>query len=44
MQVGRKNIGGEAIMVLTCDKLIDDQLIEALVQFDDIVSAKTIHL
>ncbi|MEK5324891.1 phosphoglycerate dehydrogenase [Aeribacillus sp. FSL M8-0254] len=44
MQVGRKNVGGEAIMILTCDKLIDDQLIEALVQFDDIVSAKTIHL
>lgn len=44
MQVGRKNIGGEAIMILTCDKPISDSLIEVLVQLDDIVTARTIHL
>ncbi|MFE8695615.1 phosphoglycerate dehydrogenase [Cytobacillus sp. FJAT-53684] len=44
MQVGRKEIGGEAIMVLSFDKPLDDHSLALLNQLDDIVSLNRIHL
>lgn len=44
MQVGRKNAGGEAIMMLSFDRKLDDSLIKTLSDIDDIVSIKPIEL
>lgn len=44
MQVGRKQVGGEAIMVLSFDKALDDQQIATLAAVDDIVSINRINL
>ncbi len=43
MQVGRKEEGGEAIMMLAVDKLVDETVIEALLGMDDIHVADTIE-
>lgn len=43
MQVGRKEEGGEAIMMLAVDKPVDDKVIEALLQLDDILDAEKIE-
>ncbi|MGS2776210.1 phosphoglycerate dehydrogenase [Robertmurraya sp. GLU-23] len=44
MQVGRKQAGGEAIMVLSFDKPLDDHQIATLAAVDDIVSINRINL
>ncbi len=44
MQVGRKQAGGEAIMVLSFDKPLDDQQIATLASLEDIVSINRINL
>ncbi|KKI93117.1 D-3-phosphoglycerate dehydrogenase [Bacillus sp. SA1-12] len=44
MQVGRKEKGGEAIMMLAFDRALDDGLTGKIAAFDDIVSIKTIDL
>jgi D-3-phosphoglycerate dehydrogenase len=44
MQVGRKQAGGEAIMVLSFDKSLDDQQIATLAAVEDIVSINRINL
>ncbi len=44
MQVGRKQAGGEAIMVLSFDKPLDDQQISTLEAVEDIVSINRINL
>lgn len=44
MQVGRKSVGGEAIMMLSVDKPLQSQIIEELSAFQDITSVRTIHL
>lgn len=44
MQVGRKQAGGEAIMVLSFDKPLDDQQITTLAAVEDIVSINRINL
>ncbi|WP_391557928.1 phosphoglycerate dehydrogenase [Robertmurraya sp.] len=44
MQVGRKQAGGEAIMVLSFDKPLDDQQIATLAAVEDIVSINRINL
>lgn len=44
MQVGRKQAGGEAIMVLSFDKPLDDSSLELLNCVDDIVSMNRIKL
>ncbi|WP_180320845.1 phosphoglycerate dehydrogenase [Alkalihalobacterium bogoriense] len=44
MQVGRKEEGGEAIMMVTVDKEISDELIQALTNIDDILFADKIEL
>ncbi|EIJ78719.1 D-3-phosphoglycerate dehydrogenase [Bacillus methanolicus PB1] len=44
MQVGRKEAGGEAIMVLSCDKPLDDEKVKLLQELDDIVSINPIIL
>ncbi|MGM0874034.1 MAG: ACT domain-containing protein [Bacillota bacterium] len=44
MQVGRKEKGREAIMMLAFDRALDDKLINQLAAYDDIVSVKTIDL
>lgn len=44
MQVGRKEAGGEAIMMLSFDKPLDEALLQKLSAFDDIVSLRTILL
>ncbi|KGA99192.1 D-3-phosphoglycerate dehydrogenase [Alkalihalobacillus alcalophilus ATCC 27647 = CGMCC 1.3604] len=43
MQVGRKEEGGEAIMMLTVDKPVTDSLIEALANIDEIIFANKIE-
>lgn len=43
MQVGRKEEGGEAIMMLTVDKPVDDDVIKALLDLDDILDAEKIE-
>ncbi|NEU31092.1 phosphoglycerate dehydrogenase [bacterium LRH843] len=43
MQVGRKEEGGEAIMMVAVDKLVDDSVIEALLELEDINSAYKIE-
>lgn len=44
MQVGRKEAGGEAIMVLSSDKPLTDELINNLLESGDIVNARRINL
>jgi D-3-phosphoglycerate dehydrogenase len=44
MQVGRKQKGGEAIMMLTFDKLLDDSVIASLKQTNEIVTIQRIEL
>jgi D-3-phosphoglycerate dehydrogenase len=44
MQVGRKEKGGEAIMMLAFDRPLDESLTNQLAAYDDIVSVKTIDL
>ncbi|PLR76348.1 phosphoglycerate dehydrogenase [Bacillus sp. V3-13] len=44
MQVGRKQAGGEAIMLLSFDKPLQEGMIEQLFQLDDIVSINPILL
>ncbi|WP_338789293.1 phosphoglycerate dehydrogenase [Metabacillus sp. FJAT-53654] len=44
MQVGRKEKGGEAIMMLAFDRPLDDTLTSQLAAYDDIVSVKSIDL
>lgn len=44
MQVGRKQAGGEAIMVLSFDKPLNDHQITTLAAVDDIVSINRINL
>ncbi len=43
MQVGRKEEGGEAIMMLAVDKAVDDTVIKALLELDDILDAEKIE-
>lgn len=43
MQVGRKEEGGEAIMMVAVDKLVDDTVIEALLEMEDIHIADKIE-
>ena len=38
MQVGRKEVGGEAIMVLSFDRPLEDDTLALLTKLDDIVS------
>lgn len=44
MQVGRKEVGGEAIMVLSFDKPLEDNALALLNSLDDIVSLNRINL
>lgn len=44
MQVGRKNAGGEAIMMLSFDRSLDESLLTILSEIDDIVSIRAIEL
>jgi D-3-phosphoglycerate dehydrogenase / 2-oxoglutarate reductase len=44
MQVGRKVVGGAAIMLLTIDKQASDELLAALKSFPEITTAKEIKL
>lgn len=41
MQVGRKSVGGEAIMLVNVDKHVEDGIVEELVKFDEI---KLVHV
>ncbi|MFC0271563.1 phosphoglycerate dehydrogenase [Metabacillus herbersteinensis] len=43
-QVGRKEKGGEAIMMLSFDRSLDEELIDCLKSFEDILSIRTIDL
>ncbi|MCM3713645.1 phosphoglycerate dehydrogenase [Halalkalibacter oceani] len=43
MQVGRKEEGGEAIMMVAVDKLVDDTVIDALLKMEDIHIADKIE-
>lgn len=44
MQVGRKEAGGEAIMVLSFDKPLENDALELISQLDDIVLINSINL
>ncbi|PLR99944.1 phosphoglycerate dehydrogenase [Bacillus sp. T33-2] len=44
MQVGRKEAGGQAIMILSFDKPLDDKIVKLISSSDDIVSANRIQL
>jgi D-3-phosphoglycerate dehydrogenase len=44
MQVGRKQIGGQAIMMLTVDKPVSPDILAQLAQLDDIRSVREIDL
>ncbi|MDN4594171.1 phosphoglycerate dehydrogenase [Polycladomyces subterraneus] len=44
MQVGRKQIGGQAIMMLTIDKPVSPDILAQLAQLDDIRSVREIDL
>jgi D-3-phosphoglycerate dehydrogenase len=44
MQVGRKNAGGEAIMMLSFDRSLDESLLTTLSEINDIVSIRAIEL
>ncbi|GAE28976.1 phosphoglycerate dehydrogenase [Alkalihalobacillus hemicellulosilyticus] len=43
MQVGRKEEGGEAVMMVAVDKLVDQQVIDDLLQIEEIHFADTIE-
>ncbi|MCM3763004.1 phosphoglycerate dehydrogenase [Alkalihalobacillus oceani] len=43
MQVGRKEEGGEAIMMVAVDKLVEDRVIDALLEMEDIHIADKIE-
>ena len=44
MQVGRKLVGGEAIMVLTVDKSVPKDVLAELSRLPDLENAKEIHV
>lgn len=44
MQVGRKELGGEAIMILSFDKPLEDPVLSLILEQGDIVSVKKITL
>ncbi|MCP8615288.1 phosphoglycerate dehydrogenase [Salirhabdus salicampi] len=44
MQVGRSNIGGDAIMMLSVDKAVDHSHLNAILELSDIYEAKAIQL
>ncbi|WP_128894471.1 phosphoglycerate dehydrogenase [Longirhabdus pacifica] len=44
MQVGRKQAGGDAIMVLTVDRLLDKPVLQALHQLEALTSVKSVVL
>ncbi|GAE93859.1 D-3-phosphoglycerate dehydrogenase [Gracilibacillus boraciitolerans JCM 21714] len=44
MQVGRTGVGGEAIMILTVDKSLEDADVEALKQLDEIEKLTAMEL
>lgn len=44
MQVGRKEAGGEAIMMLSFDKAVDQEIVEELMKFEDIVFVRPIQM
>ncbi|MGP4038990.1 phosphoglycerate dehydrogenase [Gracilibacillus sp. D59] len=44
MQVGRSDVGGEAIMILTIDKYLEDEDIEALKEFEEIEKLTAMEL
>lgn len=44
MQVGRKEKGGEAIMMLSFDRHLEDKIVKELTNVPDIVSVKLIDL
>ena len=44
MQVGRKEKGGEAIMMLSFDRHLEDDILAELKNIPDIVSVKAIDL
>lgn len=44
MQVGRKQVGGEAIMVLSFDKPLSDEMFEKTIKLEDITSMHRIQL
>jgi D-3-phosphoglycerate dehydrogenase / 2-oxoglutarate reductase len=44
MQVGRKSIGGEAVMVLQVDDVIDEDLLEQLSHLEGVLGAKFVKL
>ncbi|MNT51722.1 ACT domain protein [compost metagenome] len=44
MQVGRKIVGGEAIMVLTVDKAVSKEVLEELTKLPEINTAQEIVL
>ncbi|MDQ0205872.1 phosphoglycerate dehydrogenase [Alkalicoccobacillus murimartini] len=43
MQVGRQEIGGQAIMLVTVDKLVDQNVLDGLHQIEEIQFAETIE-
>lgn len=44
MQVGRKQAGGEAVMILSFDKPLDEQVLELLLELKDITSINLIFV
>ena len=44
MQVGRKEPGGESIMILKVDHVIPEEVLEKLKKLENIKDAKVIHL
>lgn len=44
MQVGRKEKGGEAIMMLSFDKHLEDEIVKKLTEVQDILSVRLIDL
>ena len=44
MQVGRRSVGGEAIMALQVDELVSAELLEELAQLEGILTARFVHL
>lgn len=44
MQVGRKEKGGEAIMMLSFDKHLEDEIVQTLTEVSDILSVRLIDL
>jgi len=44
MQVGRQEVGGKAIMMLSLDKPLDDELLEKLTSIEDIETVKKLEV